>query len=91
MIDKTDPAYHPEDHTWLANFLWITSGKLRRWKRKILCYVCSWKGHNFNDKEWGHLVGSKTHDQWCSRCDKIRGIPCAEHPRYDEPEGDWKI
>lgn len=37
------------------------------------------------DSEQGHMIGSKIHDQWCARCDKFRGIPCAENPKYDKP------
>ena len=83
--DKNEPAYYPEDHCWLYNKLRAAILRIRRlWKIKVVRgSVCSWRGHVYDDQEWGHLIGSKTHDQWCSRCDKFRGIPCAEHPKYD--------
>lgn len=85
--DPNDPRYYPEDHCWIANAWREIRCKLRRfWKTRILRYgVCLWKGCNYDDSECGHMIGSKTHDQWCTRCDKFRGIPCAEHPNYDTP------
>jgi len=84
--DENDCAYYPEDHWWITNKLRDLKSSMRRiWKNRILrALVCSHRGHNYDDTEWGHMIGSKTHDQWCARCDNFRGIPCAEHPKYDD-------
>jgi len=87
-IDPNCPARHSDDYYWWENtWFHLLAIARRTWKTVVLRRtVCSWRGHNYDDTEWGHMIGSKTHDQWCARCDKFRGIPCAEHPKYDVPK-----
>lgn len=82
---ETSPACNRADYFWIQLVVHDVRSWLRRfWKKVVLRHaVCSWRGHKYDDTEWGHMIGSKTHDEWCSRCDKFRGIPCAEHPQYD--------
>ena len=86
-IDPNDAARHSSDYYWYENAWFNLSRRIKRfWKTVVLRRaVCSWRGHYYDGTEWGHMLGSETHDEWCARCDKFRGIPCAEHPKYDTP------
>lgn len=79
MIEDTNPAALGGHslRELVRHWWWVIR---KKWVGSV---ICRFKGHNFDDSEQGHLIGSQTHDQWCKRCDHFRGIPCAEHPKYD--------
>lgn len=83
---ETDPAYYPENHSAFENILFLARIKVKRFYKTVIMryFACSWLKCDYDDTECGHLLGGKIHDQWCNRCDKFRGIPCLEHPKYDK-------